>query len=126
MIIEPFQNTLEKYSVVSPQNNDSMGNKDWNEYLVVDILKKAWEVPEGSPYANFQKFSIIYSMLQRYEGIKPRFSIAEKHCQDVIQNVINDGSTNAHTALVLDSGGAHSIAMAVQLAKNGYQPIIMF
>lgn len=35
------------------------------------------------------------------------------------------GQLDNHTAVILDSGGPHSIAMALKLMKNGFQPVIL-
>lgn len=42
-----------------------------------------------------------------------------------VQHLI-DGTIGTDTAVILDSGAAHSVAMAVRLAENGYQPVVMF
>ena len=59
-----------------------------------------------------------------------RFSEGEERSIRGIQTLIDDiqaGKFGGKPAIILDSGGAHSVAMAVELAKRlGYQPILMF
>lgn len=59
--------------------------------------------------------------------MKPRYSEGEVTSEGGIGNLIRTGVLGRETAVVLDSGGAHSVAMAVKLARElGYQPIVMF
>lgn len=59
--------------------------------------------------------------------MRPRYSEGESNSEQGIGNLIRSGVLGKDTAVILDSGGAHSVAMAVKLAKElGYQPIVMF
>ena len=59
--------------------------------------------------------------------MRPRYSEGESTSENGIGNLIKTGILGKDTAVVLDSGGAHIVAMAVKLARElGYQPIVMF
>ena len=59
--------------------------------------------------------------------MRPRYSEGEIISEGGIGNLIRTGVLGRDTAVVLDSGGPHSVAMAVKLARElGYQPIVMF
>lgn len=96
-------------------------------FLDRNRLNDVWSAPEGSPYGRFEKTRIIDSVNQFANELKPRYSEGETTSEFGIGNLIKTGVLGRDTAVVLDSGGAHSVAMAVKLAKElGYQPIVMF
>jgi hypothetical protein len=100
---------------------------DWKIYLERVRLKKAWEPPSGSQYAKFEKTKTINSVEFVSARLKPRNSEGEEKSYRELFNLINEGGLGSDTAIILDSGGAHSVAMAFRLAEDcGYQPIIMF
>jgi hypothetical protein len=111
--------------IVSPQTQDSLGTYRWKEYLDPVRLHSAWDPPEHSPYASFVKTRLVDTLptLSRY--ILPRYSKHEQLCKETISRLSKKNNLDSHTAVILDSGGAHSVAMAVQLMQEGYQPIIM-
>lgn len=119
----PIQENL---SIVSPKETDSLGSNAWKEYLDKDKLRNVWSVPERSPYARFQKTKTIDSVAEWVNVIKPRYSEGEQNSEYGIANLISSGQLDSNTAVILDSGGSHSVAMAVKLAEQGYQPVIMF
>jgi hypothetical protein len=58
--------------------------------------------------------------------MEPRYSKGEVRSEAGISNLINTGLLGKETVVVLDSGGPHSVAMAIKLARElGYQPIVM-
>ncbi|HUD09989.1 MAG TPA: hypothetical protein VMR77_04290 [Patescibacteria group bacterium] len=116
---------IDTLDIVSPQENDSLGSTAWREYLNSGSLGDVWSVPEGSPYARFQKSSTIDSIDKCDSVIKPRYSKGEQTSEKGIDTLIATGVLDSHTAIVLDSGHAHSVAMAVKLAEQGYQPVVM-
>lgn len=116
----------EKLSIMSPKETDSLSSNAWKEYLDKDKLKSAWSVPEGSPYARFQKTKTMDSVAEWASVIKPRYSEEEQTSEQGIANLIRNGQLDSNTAVILDSGGSHSVAMAVKLAEQGYQPVVMF
>lgn len=117
----------EQLSIVSPRETDSLSSTGWKEYLDSHRLLQAWQTPEGSPYSRFQKTKTTVSVDQWGSKIKPRYSEGEQTSEEGLENLIKSGLLGRDTAVVLDSGGEHSVAMAVRLAERlGYQPIIMF
>ncbi|MDQ5981841.1 MAG: hypothetical protein QG570_599 [Patescibacteria group bacterium] len=123
-VIKQVENPLK---IISPQEMDSTGSAKWTEYLNSQRLTEAWQPIEGSPYMKFQKTTSIAPIDQVGDMIKPRYSEGEKNSVEGIEQVIKSGLLGEETAVMLDSGGPHSVAMAVRLAERlGYQPIIMF
>lgn len=107
-----------------PQQTDSLGSDTWRTYLDRKKLLYAWSPPEGSPYTKFLKTKTINSIDFVASRMTPRYSDGERKSEHELTNVIS--SLDATTAVVLNSGGAHSVAIAAKLAKYGYQPVIMF
>lgn len=117
----------QKLSIISPQELDSLGTSEWKNYLNKGSLLKAWSTPEGSPYRRFQKDKTIASVNQWATQLKPRYSEYERTSEAGIDNLIKTGLLDERTAVILDSDGAHSVAMAVKLImEQGYQPVVMF
>lgn len=128
-LAEIRQITLEdkdNFSIVSPQETDSTGGNTWKPYLDRKKLLDAWCPPEESPYRKFVKTKTINSVEFVGSRIKPRYSGGEIKSERELDNLINSGKLEKGTAIILDSGGAHSVAMAVKLIENGYQPVVMF
>lgn len=116
-----------KISIVSPKETDSLGTAEWKNYLDRNRLLEVWSPSEGSPYSRFQKTKTIDSVNEYATELKPRYSEGERTSEAGIDNLIRTGILGRNTAVVLDSGGPHSVAMAVKLATElGYQPIVMF
>lgn len=124
----PFRETSKKtFSIVSAKETDSFGTTEWKSYLDRNKLNDAWSAPEGSPFGRFEKTRTIDAVNRFANELKPRYSEGEVTSEIGIGNLIKTGILGKDTAVVLDSGGAHSVAMAVKLAKElGYQPIVMF
>ena len=114
------------YYIVGAKTRDSCGTEDWKEYLDGGSLREAWSPPSGSPYEGFFKTRAINSVDGVGSEISPRYSEGEITSQSGIDRLVEAGVLDANTAVVLDSGGAHSVAMAVNLMKQGYQPVVMF
>ena len=114
------------FSIVSPQETDSSGADNWKSYLDRKKLLDAWSPPQDSPYSKFFKTKTVNSVEFVGDRIKPRYSGREIKSERELDNLINGGQLEKGTAVVLDSGGAHSVAMAVKLVKHGFQPVIMF
>ncbi len=114
------------FSIVSPQETDSIGNDTWKSYLNGKKLTTAWLPPERSPYSKFVKTKTLNSVEFVGDRIKPRYSGGEIKSERELDNLISSGQLEQGTAVILDSGGAHSVAMAVKLAERGFQPVIMF
>lgn len=115
------------FSIVSAKNFDSSGSFEWKKYLNGNMLNEAWSVPSGSPFERYRKTKTINAVDKFAKDLKPRYSEGEKTSEAGIENLIRTGTLGKDTAVVLDSGGAHSVAMAVKLARDlGYQPIVMF
>ena len=102
---------------------DSSGSATWKDYMEADRLAAAWSPPDGSPYARFIKSGTVKGIDS--VSIQPRFSRGEDLSIQGISAMIKEGAFTKTTGVVLNSGGPHSIAMAIELAKHGYQPIIM-
>jgi len=113
------------FEIVSPKETDSLGTDCWKSYLDRRKLLEAWSPPEGSPYIKFFKTKTINSVEFVGHKIKPRYSAAEEKSQRELDNLINSGELEPGTAVILDSGGPHSIAMAVKLVEYGFQPVVM-
>ena len=114
------------FSIVSPQETDSSGADTWKSYLDRKKLLDAWSPPQDSPYNKFAKTKTVNSVEFVGDRIKPRYSGGEIKSERELDNLINSGQLEKGTAVVLDSGGAHSVAMAVKLVEHGFQPVIMF
>lgn len=125
--LSPQEAPKKTFSIVSARETDSFGTAGWKSFLDRNRLNDAWSAPEGSPFGRFEKTRTIDSVNQFANELKPRYSEGETTSELGIGNLIKTGILGKDTAVVLDSGGAHSVAMAVKLAKElGYQPIVMF
>lgn len=125
--LSPQETPKKTLSIVSAREKDSLDTVEWKNFLDRDRLNDAWSTPEGSPYGRFGKKRTINSVNQFANELKPRYSEGESTSESEIGNLIKTGILGKDTAVVLDSGGPHSVAMAVKLAKElGYQPIVMF
>lgn len=127
-LLEIRQTTLEdtsEFDIVSPQETDSSGADTWKSYLDRKKLLDAWTPPQESPYSKFVKTKTINSVEFVGNRIKPRYSGGEIKSERELDSLIDSGEFEKGTAVILDSGGAHSVAMAVKLVEHGFQPIIM-
>lgn len=115
-----------KFNIVSPQETDSLSTLEWKDYLDSNKLKGAWIPPENSPWGYYQKTKTVNSIDNLAETIRPRYSEGEQRSEKGIENLIGSSVLGKDTAVILDSGGAHSVAMAVKLVEQGYQPVVMF
>lgn len=115
-----------EFGIVSPQEMDSSGADTWKSYLDRKKLLDAWTPPLESPYNKFVKTKTVNSVEFVGSRIKPRYSGGEITSERELDNLINSGQLEKGTAVILDSGGAHSVAMAVKLVEHGFQPVIMF
>lgn len=116
-----------KFSIVGKKETDSEGTKNWQRYTNSHELQEAWSPPKKSFFARFQKLKTIRAIDKIKSDIQPRYSEGESTSEAGIGNLIRKGLLTKDTAVVLDSGGAHSVAMAVKLAEEtGHQPIVMF
>ena len=115
-----------EFSIVSPKQTDSLQTDSWKSFLDRKKLLDAWSPPEGSPCAKFVKTKTINSVKFIGSKIKPRYSGGEIKSEHELDNLINGGQLEQGTAVILDSGGAHSVAMATKLAERGFQPVVMF
>jgi len=113
------------FSIVSSRETDSTGSDTWKSYLDRKKLSDAWLPPEGSPYLKFVKTKTLNSVEFVGGRIKPRYSEGEIKSERELDNLINSGQLGQGTAVILDSGGPHSVAMAVKLVERGFQPVIM-
>lgn len=114
------------YDIVGKQDVDSTGSRAWSGYLSTDHLRAAWMPLQESPFAQYYKSALVDSAPLLEGKIQPRYSEGERRSEAGVKNLIASGELDRTTAVILDSGGAHSVAMAVELVKQGYQPIIMF
>jgi len=113
-------------NIYGSKDTDSLNSQQWRDYLNPEDLIAAWKPIQGSPYGPFVKTKLMRSVSEVSLEIMPRYSDREKRSEEGIENLITSGTLDSHTAIILDSGGAHSIAMALVLMKRGYQPVIMF
>lgn len=123
-----FKLEVEKagFSIFSPKDIDSLGTVSWREYLTATKLKQAWAPQESSPYNRYIKTKTIEAIDQYSQEIMPRYSEGELESERGVENLIRSGATGRDIAVILDSGGAHSVAMAIKLMQQGYQPVVMF
>ncbi|MFA5276282.1 MAG: hypothetical protein WC417_05270 [Candidatus Omnitrophota bacterium] len=117
--------TVKPIHIVSPQSHDSLKTKLWKKYLKRKTLLKAWLPMLNSPYLPYVKTKTMDSIESIGDRIKPRYSEGEANSEKGIKNLIKTNILGSHTAVILDSGGPHSVAMAVKLIKKGYQPVVM-
>jgi len=124
----PPQDTSKKtFSIVSAKENDSLGSTEWKGHLDRNSLNEAWAAPEGSRWGRFEKTKLIDSVNKWANDLRPRYSEGESNSEQGVENLIRSSVLGKDTAVVLDSGGAHSVAMAITLARElGYQPIVIF
>ena len=123
----PNKEGKSKFQIVGAQEKDSLGTENWKIYLDGNRLLSAWVPPIDSPYASFVKIKTIMAVSEISGQISPRYSDGEVNSEKGIDSTINAGLLGNDVAVVLDSGGPHSVAMAIRLATRlGYQPIIMF
>lgn len=88
-------------------------------------IRSAWETPADYPFAKYQKLELLEDIESIEKPIYPRFIDADQKCVRELVNLYVH--LDAETAVILDSGGSHSVAMAYQIAKDkGMQPVIMF
>jgi len=121
------RSSTKKFDIVSPKRLDSDGTEGWKNYCESNQLVEAWALPDASPYQGYMKTRTAVSIDKHSDEIQPRYSEGERNSEEGIANLVESGLLGPNTAVVLDSGGAHSVAMAVRLAERlGYQPIIMF
>jgi len=78
---------------------------------------------EGSPWAHFSEFSIIENacIQQLWNQIPVREVPADKKAAELVRLMLP--KYNNPGGIFIDSGGPHSIAIAVTLAEHGFQPI---
>ncbi|KKP88022.1 MAG: hypothetical protein UR93_C0024G0001, partial [Berkelbacteria bacterium GW2011_GWA2_35_9] len=114
------------FPIISPQETDSSGADTWKSYLNRKKLLDVWSPPQESPYKKFVKTKTLNSIEFISDRIKPRYSKGEAKSEREICNLISGKQLEKNTAVILDSGGAHSVAMAVKLVEHGFQPVIMF
>jgi hypothetical protein len=117
--------TEKTFNIAGEKSIDSLNTVKWKDYLVKNQLLDAWKPVEGSPYQHFLKTKTIEAVEELNTTIKPRYSLGEVISERGVQNLIESGVVGRDTAVILDSGSAHSIAMAIKLAEKGYQPIVM-
>lgn len=125
--LPPQETSKKTFSIVSAKENDSLGSTEWKRHLDRNSLNEAWSASEGSRWGRFEKTKLIDSVNKWSNDLRPRYSEGEQNSEQGIGNLIRSGVLGKDTAVVLNSGGAHSVAMAVRLATElGYQPIVMF
>lgn len=109
------------------RTEDSTGTISWKKYFDAVHMLDAWTPPPGSLYAPFVRTRTLLSVTSpKVHELHPRHSIAEQHTADMMQVLHTQGYLNKETAIILDSGGAHSVAMAAKLVREyGYQPVLM-
>jgi len=114
------------FRIVGAQEKDAEGSDQWKQYLSAEALLDAYAPPADSPFARFMKTKTIRSIGAVGAKIQPRYSGGEKKSEQELVNLFQSEKLGKNTAVFLDSGGAHSVAMGVKLAEHGYQPIITF
>jgi len=114
------------FNIVGSTDIDSEGTSAWAKYFQTDKLRDAWLTFDESAYRGFCKTNLIDSVVGQVNKICCRYSEGEERSERGIGNLVRTGELAETTAVILDSGGAHSVAMAVALMKVGYQPVIMF
>lgn len=110
-----------------PIEKDSLGEELFREFLGnAERIVRAWTV-EGSIYRPWFDLQTLQSAKYAPDNFLPRWSQYEQRSNlllDTPQVIQELGRDN--TAIILDSGGQHSIAMAYELAKDGgWQPVPM-
>ena len=111
---------------ISSKELDSLESGAWRKFLDRKKFRDTWIPGVESPYRRFAKTRTIHSIQELREKIRPRHNGADIRSENGIKNLIKTGLVGPGTAVILDSGGPHSAAMAVELAKHSYQPIVMF
>lgn len=114
------------YDIVGKKDVDSTGSRKWSDYFNADDIRAAWLPHQESRFAQYSKSALIDSAPLLDGKIQPRYSEGERRSELGVRNLIASSELDRSTAVILDSGGAHSVAMAVELMKQGYQPIVMF
>lgn len=110
-----------------PIETDSFGGNSFVEFIGnPDRLIDAWTV-EGSIYSRWFKTETLASIQYAPRTFLPRWS--ERETISLVRldtpQIIREYGRDS-TAFILNSGGAHSLAMAYELAKyGGWQPVPM-
>lgn len=91
--------------------------------LIKQQVISAFAPIEGSRWAQFSDFSIIENacIQQLWPQIPIRSVPADKKASDLVRSMLPKYANPG--GILIDSGGPHSIAIAVILAENGFQPI---
>jgi hypothetical protein len=128
---EEFSLTEEEkryFSIHGAQQTDSVNSSGWEKYLDVDQLLDAWSPPPLSPWRKYMKTKTIESVSQFETGeIQPRLSDRDYFSYNEAAKLVKEGVAREDTAFLLNSGGAHSVAIAARLAlETGSPPVVMF
>jgi hypothetical protein len=111
--------------IVGAQKLDSLGTEDWKNYLQPEKLLRTWQ--QNGLLGKYQKLKLLQSIETYKDDILPRYSEGEENSVRGIRNLIQKGIIDNHTMVILDSGGAHSVAMAMELVRElNATPILMF
>jgi len=90
----------------------------------VQKVLEAFSPLEGSKWEHFSDLSIIQNECMRdlWDYIPLRNEVSDRMAVELVQSKL--GEYNSPSGVFIDSGHAHSIAIAVILAEHGYQPIL--
>src|ERR1035437_986796 len=103
--------------IIGGVSTDRLRSQEWRRYLAGAALREVWRPPDGSPYSRSFKTGTLDSVATMApHEVSPRHSDDEISSEAGLNNLINNGQLDDHTAIILDSGGAHSIAMAAVMA----------
>lgn len=118
-------NTKNPLGIIEAQYLDSLGTENWKNYLESEKLFTAWAA--NGTFSKYQKLKLLTTIKNYKDKILPRYSQGENNSVIGLRKLIEEGVIDTHTMVILDSGGAHSVAMAVELVKKiNAQPILMF
>lgn len=111
--------------IIGAQKLDSLGTENWKKYLQPEKLLQTWQ--QNGLLGKYQKLKLLQSIETYKDEILPRYSEGEENSVREIRNLIQKGIIDNHTMVILDSGGAHSVAMAMELVRElNAIPILMF
>lgn len=128
---EPFHQEItpdpEGFKNFLPVDHDSLGGFSFKEYLGnPEKLISSWTV-KNSIYQPWYKTDTLAAVKYAPSDFLPRWSEFETRSLgklDTSEMVTRFGKNT--TAFIIDSGGAHSLALAYKLAKeDGWQPVPM-
>ncbi|MCM8783678.1 MAG: hypothetical protein NC818_02715 [Candidatus Omnitrophica bacterium] len=122
-VIAPYSAPL---TIIGAQDKDSQGSKEWRIYLDVSKFIELWSQEEYLPFGKYQQLKLLTTLELYKDRISPRYSQGEINAVEAFRKILKDGYIDRQTMVIVDMGGAHSVAVAMELVKQlRFRPIIL-